>query len=127
MELADPVLIVHQIRHLAEHLQVAAAGLGEGGLDPSVGIDGEGIEHRGLFDVIVPDPHKAHLAVFPQLGAVAGRYHLGRFPLAGGIGPRYSAATKALAARRLRSHSQGPRWVSSKSLMASTRLRSALA
>ncbi|MNH00641.1 hypothetical protein D3C79_598410 [compost metagenome] len=89
VEFADPVLIVHQIRHLAEHLQVVATPrLGEGGLDALMGIDGEGIEHRGLFDVIVPDPHKAHLAVFPQLGAVTGRYHPGRLPLAGGIGPQ---------------------------------------
>ena len=45
MDLADPVLIVHQIRHLAEHLQVIAPGLGEGGFDTAVGILGEGVEH----------------------------------------------------------------------------------
>ena len=39
--------------------------------------------------------------------------------------PRWRAATKALAARRLTSHSQGPNWHSSKSLMAKTSLRSA--
>ena len=39
--------------------------------------------------------------------------------------PRKRAATAALAASRLRSHSHGPGWTSSKSLMANTRLRSA--
>src|SRR5215471_11453579 len=39
--------------------------------------------------------------------------------------PSDFAATAALAARRLRSHSQGPTYTSSKSLIEKTRLRSA--
>ncbi len=38
--------------------------------------------------------------------------------------PRDRAATTMLAARRLRSHSHGPRWVSSKSFMSNSRFRS---
>ena len=71
--------------------------------------------------------HEAHLAVLPQPGAVAGHRHSGRLPLAGGAGPEKVGRHQGARGEPLEIPPQGPMWVSSKSLMASTRLRSALA
>ena len=64
-------------------------------------------------------------AVFPRTLLVVGENAEVTFIDRYGSPPMKRAATAALVANRLRSHSHGPGWTSSKSLIAKTRLRSA--